>query len=72
MDSTNCFFILQIHCVDIESAPLYVHKLPQNTAFVLLTDKVIYTINDDRNMVSLLSTHLTECRLEGDSVSRIY
>lgn len=57
--------------MDVESAPLYVHKLPQKTAEVLLTDKLIYTINSEYNMISIISSQLSECRLEGDAVSII-
>nr|XP_023021233.1 uncharacterized protein LOC111509680 isoform X1 [Leptinotarsa decemlineata] len=59
--------LLTVHAADVESAPLYVHKLPQKTSTVLLTDKLIYTVNEDSNIVSILSSQLCECRLEGDS-----
>ncbi|XP_018572762.1 uncharacterized protein LOC108912084 isoform X2 [Anoplophora glabripennis] len=59
--------LLTVHAVDVESAPLYVHKLPQKTAEVLLTDKLIYTINSEYNTVSIISSQLSECRLEGDA-----
>ncbi|CAG9819004.1 unnamed protein product [Phaedon cochleariae] len=59
--------LLTVHAVDVESAPLYIHKLPQNTTTVLLTDRLMYAVNDDANIVSVLSSQLSECRLEGDS-----
>lgn len=58
-----------MHSIDIDTAPLYVHKLPQKTSSVILTDLVIYTVNSESNTLLVLGTHLTECRLEGDAVS---
>jgi hypothetical protein len=60
--------LLTVHAVDVESAPLFVHKLMMGTHSLLLTDKLIYTINDDGD-VSVVSTQLSECRMEGDAVS---
>ncbi|CAH1985984.1 unnamed protein product [Acanthoscelides obtectus] len=59
--------LLTVHAVDVESAPLYVHKLPQRTSAILLTDRLIYTVNDDNTIISVLSAQLSECRLEGDA-----
>ncbi|KAI4462030.1 regulator of chromosome condensation [Holotrichia oblita] len=59
--------LLTVHASDVESAPLYVHKLPQNTNTLLLTDRLIYTTNDELNSVSIISTQLSESPLEGDS-----
>ncbi|KAJ8969559.1 hypothetical protein NQ317_016591 [Molorchus minor] len=59
--------LLTVHAADVESAPLYVHKLPKNTAVVLLTDRLIYTVNEDYNVVSIISSQLSETRLEGDA-----
>ncbi|XP_028138515.1 uncharacterized protein LOC114332924 [Diabrotica virgifera virgifera] len=59
--------LLTVHSVDVESAPLYVHKLPQKTSTVLLTDKLIYTVSEESKMVSIMSSHLSECRLEGEA-----
>jgi hypothetical protein len=61
--------LLTVHAVDVESAPLFVHKLMMGTHSLLLTDKLIYTINDDGDVVSVVSTQLSECRMEGDAVS---
>lgn len=58
-----------MHASDVESAPLYVHKLPQNTNTLLLTDRLIYTTNNELDSVSIISTLLSESPLEGDSVS---
>jgi hypothetical protein len=58
--------LLTVHAVDVESAPLFVHKLMMGTHSLLLTDKLIYTINDDGD-VSVVSTQLSECRMEGDA-----
>lgn len=55
--------------MDVESAPLYVHKLPQKTSTILLTDRLIYAVNEEFKMVSIISSHLSECRLEGEAVS---
>lgn len=63
------FYFFQVHSVDIDTAPLYVYKLPQKTSSVILTDLVIYSVNSESNMLLVLSTNLTECRLEGDAVS---
>lgn len=51
----------------MESAPIYVHKLQQKTDYLLLTDRLIFTVNTDLNQLSIISTQLSECRLEGDS-----
>ncbi|XP_017773369.1 PREDICTED: uncharacterized protein LOC108560363 [Nicrophorus vespilloides] len=59
--------LLTVHTVDVESAPLYVHKLPPRSDWLLLTDKLIYIINSQYNAVSIVSAHLSECKLEGDS-----
>ncbi|XP_019873194.2 uncharacterized protein LOC109601394 [Aethina tumida] len=59
--------LLTIHAVDVESAPMFVHKLCPNTTYLLLTDKLIYTINEDSDTLSIISSQLSECRLEGDS-----
>ncbi|XP_057652123.1 uncharacterized protein LOC130891409 isoform X2 [Diorhabda carinulata] len=59
--------LLTVHTLDVESAPLYVHKLPQKTSTILLTDRLIYTVNEELKMVSILSSHLSECRLEGET-----
>nr|CAH7724512.1 unnamed protein product [Callosobruchus chinensis] len=59
--------LLTVHAVDVESAPLYVHKLPQKTTTILLTDRLIYTVNEDSTMISIISAQLSECRLEGDT-----
>ncbi|KAJ8917788.1 hypothetical protein NQ315_010694 [Exocentrus adspersus] len=59
--------LLTVHAVDVESAPLYVHKLPKKTTEVLLTDKLIYTVNSEYNLLSIISSQLSECRLEGDA-----
>lgn len=48
---------------------MFVHKLCPNTTYLLLTDKLIYTINEDSDTLSIISSQLSECRLEGDSVS---
>ncbi|KAK5645426.1 hypothetical protein RI129_006726 [Pyrocoelia pectoralis] len=58
--------LLTIHAVDIESAPLYVHKLPCQTNYLLLTNRLIYSIKDELNVLSIISTQLSECRLDGD------
>lgn len=57
--------------MDIESAPLYVHKLNTKTSYLLLTNRLIYSVNDEQNILSIISTQLSECRLDGDSVSKI-
>lgn len=59
--------LLTVHAVDVESAPLYVHKLPQKTSTILLTDRLIYAVNEEFKMVSIISSHLSECRLEGEA-----
>uniref|UniRef100_A0A1Y1KHK1 RCC1-like domain-containing protein n=1 Tax=Photinus pyralis TaxID=7054 RepID=A0A1Y1KHK1_PHOPY len=58
--------LLTIHAVDIESAPLYVHKLPRETNYLLLTNRLIYSVNESSNALSIISTQLSECRLDGD------
>nr|XP_015840194.1 PREDICTED: uncharacterized protein LOC103312885 [Tribolium castaneum] len=59
--------LLTVHGVDVDSAPLFVHKLMTGTSTLLLTDKLIYTVNDERNVVSVISNQLSECRMEGDA-----
>ncbi|CAG9862070.1 unnamed protein product [Phyllotreta striolata] len=59
--------LLTVHAVDVESAPLYVYKLPQRTSSVLLTDRLIYTVHDESKSISVISSQLCECRLEGES-----
>lgn len=61
--------LLTVHAVDVESAPLYVHKLLRETNFLLLTDRLIYAVNDELNMVSVISCAMSECRMEGNAVS---
>ncbi|KAF5306974.1 hypothetical protein FQR65_LT07196 [Abscondita terminalis] len=58
--------LLTIHAVDIESAPLYVHKLCPNLNYVLLTNCLIYSVNDESNLLTIISTQLSECQLDGD------
>lgn len=57
--------------MDIESAPLYVHKLPPKISYILLTNRLIYVVNNDSNALSIISTQLSECRLDGEMVRTI-
>lgn len=59
--------LLTIHTVDMDTNPLYTHRLLPQTDELLLTDKLIFAINSERNAISVISAHLSECRLEGDS-----
>ncbi|KAK4876051.1 hypothetical protein RN001_012473 [Aquatica leii] len=58
--------LLTIHAVDIESAPLYVHKLCPNLSYVLLTNCLIYSVNEEGNLLTIISSQLSECQLDGD------
>lgn len=60
--------LLTVHGLDVESAPLFVHKLKENTSTLMLTDRLIYTVNEDKNCISIISCQLSECRMEGDAV----
>lgn len=64
--------LLTVHGVDIELAPLFVHKLDQGTNFVLLTDRLIYTVNDTGDVLKIISTQFSECRMDGEAVSIIF
>lgn len=61
----------QVHSTDVECAPLYVYKLPDGTNNVLLTDRLIFATNDVENLVTIISSQLSECELEDQSVSII-
>lgn len=59
--------LFTVHATDIESAPLYIHKLPLRTHAVLLSDRLIYAVNEDLDTLSVISAQFSECRLEGES-----
>lgn len=56
-----------MHANNVDSPPLYVYKLPPKTTNILLTDRLIYALNNDENVVYIISSQLSECRLEGES-----
>nr|XP_022917889.1 uncharacterized protein LOC111427131 [Onthophagus taurus] len=60
--------LLTVHASDIESAPLYIHRLPLQTKQLLLTDRLIFTVHDDLTTISVVSFQLSECNLEGESL----
>lgn len=63
------FFEKQIHSVDPDTTPLHVYKLPSETATAILTDHLLYALNEEMNVLSILSTQYSECHLEGEGVS---
>lgn len=60
----------QVHSVDPDTAPLYIYKLPPRLNSIMLTDHLIYAINEDLNILSIISTQYAECNFEGETVSR--
>lgn len=65
----NC--LLTVHSTNVDCAPMYVYKLPEGTTTILLTDRLIYTTNDEDGVVCVISTHYAECNLEEVTVSLI-
>lgn len=62
----------KVHAVDVDTAPLYVHKLCGEVHSVLLTDSLIFILDQDLNSFRILSAQYSESRLEGDNVSNVF
>lgn len=58
--------VLTVHESSVESPPLHVYSLPPKTTNILLTDHLIYAINKEDGAVNVVSTELTEFRIESD------
>lgn len=59
--------LLTVHAVDVDTAPLYTHKLPAKSDYILLTDRLIFVIDDTYTSITIISSQLSECGLEGDT-----
>lgn len=51
----------------MDTAPLYTHKLPAKSDYILLTDRLIFVIDDTYTSITIISSQLSECGLEGDT-----
>ncbi|KAF7273866.1 hypothetical protein GWI33_013444 [Rhynchophorus ferrugineus] len=58
--------LLTVHASDIDTAPISVYRLLPQTSSLVLTDNLIYSLND-LNTVSVISCNLSESRLEGET-----
>ncbi|CAG9760775.1 unnamed protein product [Ceutorhynchus assimilis] len=59
--------LLTIHAADFETAPVFVYRVLPRTHCLILTDNLIYTLNRDINVISVISCQLAESRLEGET-----
>ncbi|PSN32070.1 hypothetical protein C0J52_16221 [Blattella germanica] len=59
--------ILTIHGMSLELIPLSVHKLASNSRDILVTDKFLYITDTERRKLSIVSSQLSESRLDGDA-----
>lgn len=55
--------------MDLNVVPLFVHKLPPDCGDILVTDRFLYVTDSKGEQLFVGSTQLSECRLDGDSVS---
>ncbi|XP_045473518.1 uncharacterized protein LOC123679961 [Harmonia axyridis] len=58
--------VLTVHIVNSESEPLCKYKLPPDTCEPLLNGKLIFTVNDSRNLIQVVSSHLADCKKDDD------
>lgn len=54
--------------MNLEVVPLLVHKLPSECREVVLGDKLILVSNKNNKYLTLISTHLSETRLDCNMV----
>lgn len=59
--------ILTIHGMDLEVVPLFVHKLPPECGYILVTDRFLFVTDSKSEKLSVISTQLSESRLDGDT-----
>ncbi|XP_049853132.1 uncharacterized protein LOC126334689 isoform X3 [Schistocerca gregaria] len=59
--------ILTIHGMDLEVVPLFVHKLPPECGYILVTDRFLFVTDSKNEKLSVISTQLSESRLDGDT-----
>ncbi|XP_066245482.1 uncharacterized protein ca [Euwallacea similis] len=59
--------LLTIHAADFETAPVFVYRILPRTHSLVLTDNLIFTLNRDINVISVISCQLSESRLEGET-----
>lgn len=55
--------------MNLEAVPLLIHKMPSTTEEILLCDRIIFVIGDERKTIQVISSKLTETRIEQTSVS---
>ncbi|KAH1017237.1 hypothetical protein HUJ05_007910 [Dendroctonus ponderosae] len=59
--------LLTVHSEDIEKTLVHLFKVPPRTDSVIMTDNLIYTLNRDINVISIISRQLAETRLDGET-----
>ncbi|XP_044753583.1 uncharacterized protein LOC123312995 [Coccinella septempunctata] len=58
--------VLTVHIVNSESEPLCKYKLPPNITEPLLNGKLIFTVNNERNLIQIVSSHLSDSKKDDD------
>ncbi|KAL1494566.1 hypothetical protein ABEB36_010144 [Hypothenemus hampei] len=58
--------LLTVHGADFETAPVFIYRVLPRTHSLILTDNLTFTLNKDINVISVISSQLSESRLEGE------